>query len=290
LSVVSAFLAALSLGAVFALQARAATEVTPDPRDAPGRQETVYRYISSPIYVVDEGTLRYLRFGTPQGVDQSILDLDDPNRLAMPYLRPAALAAEIPEATASVLIVGMGGGGFTRYLRHRFPEATIDAVEIDAEVIEVSRRFFQITAGPRLHIHQADGAEYLQRLSVVPGGRYDLIFLDAYDGDRIPEPLTTDRFLASVHRQLRDQGLVISNVGKDDLKTYQARFERMFPACARMRTWLDENAVLVGSKTRLPDGRAVLAGAQALDASEKRNFLYTTIARTWTHCRDGATR
>jgi hypothetical protein len=46
----------------------------------------------------------------------------------------------------------------------------------------------------------------------------------------------------------------------------------------------------VGSKTRLPDGRAVLAGAQALDASEKRNFLYTTIARTWTHCRDGATR
>jgi len=283
LIVVSAFLAA---GAVFALQTQAASGVASEPGGTLGRPETTYRYISSTIYVVDEGRLRYLRFGTPHGVDQSVLDLDDPDRLAMPYLRPAALAAEFLEAPASILIVGLGGGGFTRYLRHRFPEAIIDAVEIDAEVIQVGRRFFAITPGPHLHIHQADGAEYLQRLSAVPGGRYDLVFLDAYDGDRVPKPLTTDRFLASVYRQLRDQAVVISNVGKDDLKTYQPGFERMFPACARMRTWLDGNTVLVGSKTRLPDGPAVFAEAQVLDAREERDFLYSTIARTWRQCRD----
>lgn len=282
---VSATHTLLGLVAAFVLQFQVSTGGELRSIEAQGQEQPIYRYKSSSVYVVDEGKHRYLRFGNPKGTDQSILDLENPDRLAMPYLRPAALAAEFAGQVRNVLIIGFGGGGFSRYLRRRFPEAVIDAVEIDAEVIKVARLFFGISQDPYLRIYLADGATYLEELLTLPEGRYDLIFLDAYDGDHIPTPLTTDRFLTNVRAQLRDHGLVIANVGKDDLALYRPRFENIYEACAQLRVWQDENRILVGSKMQLPSRQDVILQANAMDTQGSSEFLYTTIARTWKSCR-----
>jgi spermidine synthase len=262
----------------------AASAFAKDNMQADDQEQAICRYSSPSIYVVDEGKLRYLRFGSLEGSDQSILDLENPNRLTMPYLRPAALAAEVVGHFRNALIIGLGGGGFTRYLRRRFPALIIDAVEIDPEVVMVAKRFFGISEDKYLNIHLVDGAAYMEELSISPVGRYDLIFLDAYDGDRIPEPLTTERFLTNVRKQLREQALVIANVGKEDLNTYRLRFGRIFPECFQLRAWQDANVIFVGSKAKLPSRQEVIRKANSLDTRLVSGFLYSTIARTWKHC------
>ncbi len=79
-------------------------------------------------FVVDHKGLRYLRSGTPDGPDQTVIALDEPARLVMPYLRPVALAVASRTPPDRALLVGLGGGGFVHYLRRRYPETQIDPV------------------------------------------------------------------------------------------------------------------------------------------------------------------
>jgi spermidine synthase len=222
----------LLVSIVLAISAYAGDSIRGEDRE----QIIVYRNPSASICVVDEGKRRYLRFGGVKGSDQSVMDLDDPNRLTMPYLRPAALALEVAGQYRNALVIGLGGGRFTRYLLWRFPSLSIDAVEIDPEVVTVAKRFFGISQSKYLNIHLVDGAAYMENLSASTKGRYNLIFMDAYDGSRIPKPLATEKFLSNTRAQLRDKGLVIANVGKEDLKMYRQRFRRVFPECVQLRT------------------------------------------------------
>ncbi len=47
-------------------------------------------------------------------------------------------------ARAASLMLGLGGGGMSNYLRARFPELEIDAVDIDPEVVRLAQEFFDV--------------------------------------------------------------------------------------------------------------------------------------------------
>lgn len=111
-------------------------------------------------------------------------------------------------APRSVAILGSAAGTTARAYGHFFPQARVDAVEIDGEIAEVGRRLFGL-GGPRLHLHTADARPYLRATD----RRFDVIVVDAYRQPYIPFYLSTREFFASVREHLAPGGVVLVNVG-----------------------------------------------------------------------------
>jgi predicted O-methyltransferase YrrM len=108
-----------------------------------------------------------------------------------------------------VAILGAGAGTTARAYQHYFPRTTVDAVEIDGELLKLGERWFGLRPGPRLRLHAEDARPFLRHAS----GGYDAIFVDAYRQPYIPFYLTTKEFFAEVRERMRAGGVVAVNVG-----------------------------------------------------------------------------
>jgi spermidine synthase len=107
-----------------------------------------------------------------------------------------------------VAIVGMGAGTMAVYATSA---RAIDFVEIDGLVIEAARtRFGYIAAADgEVVVHEAEGRSYLA--SAAAGG-YEMVVIDAFNGDAIPTHLLTAESIAKAMRVLRPNGVVAFHV------------------------------------------------------------------------------
>jgi spermidine synthase len=124
---------------------------------------------------------------------------------------PFAAREHPPRAIA---ILGNAAGTTARAYGHYFPATAIDAVEIDGELTDIGRRYFDLHA-PHLRTHTADARPYLRRTRE----RYDAIVVDAYRQPYIPFYLATKEFFALVRERLRPGGVVLINVGHPERST-----------------------------------------------------------------------
>ncbi len=162
----------------------------------------------STIVVTEEGNgLRVLRFGKG-GVRQSVVKLGDPDHLALPYVQVALAGLALSEEPRRFLIVGLGGGTLPMFLRKHYPNATIDAVDIDPEVVDVAKKFFGFREDGLMKAHVSDGRQFIEK-SRRP---YDVIILDAFGSNSIPAHLTTQEFLRAVRRTVTPGGVVVCNL------------------------------------------------------------------------------
>ncbi|SEH46575.1 Spermidine synthase [Halopenitus malekzadehii] len=159
------------------------------------------------LEVIDSGDTRTLYL---DGQRHSAMDLSNPDRHVFSYTRYFHLPylfADDPDDIDRVLFIG--GGGFTG--PKRFVEeydATVDVVEIDPEVIDVAKQYFDVEESEQLRIHNDDGRRYLRNTNET----YDLIVLDAYKKDKVPFQLTTKEFMELSNDRLSDDGMVFANV------------------------------------------------------------------------------
>ncbi len=117
-------------------------------------------------------------------------------------------------AARSVLIVGGGDGGMAREALRHPGVARVVMVEIDAGVIEFSRRYLPgIGAGafddPRLEIVIADGAEYVRDAAE----RFDVAIIDSTDPVGPGATLYTDSFYGRLKARLNPGGIVVTQNG-----------------------------------------------------------------------------
>jgi spermidine synthase len=118
---------------------------------------------------------------------------------------PAAASARPPRRIA---ILGNAAGTVARSFGHFFPGTAVDAVEIDAELTELGRRYFDLR-NPRMEVFSEDGRPWLERSA----GGYDAIMVDAYRQPYIPFYLATREFFELTRDRLAPGGIVIVNVG-----------------------------------------------------------------------------
>jgi spermidine synthase len=109
---------------------------------------------------------------------------------------------------ARIAILGNAGGTVARAFGHYFPATAVDAVEIDAELTELGRRFLDLR-NPRMRTFAEDARPWLERSD----GGYDAIMVDAYRQPYIPFYLTTREFFELTRERLAPGGLTIVNVG-----------------------------------------------------------------------------
>jgi len=179
---------------------------------------------------------------------------------------PFAALDRPPERVA---ILGNAAGTAARMYGHYFPDTRVDGVEIDGELTEIGRRYFDLS-GPNLHTYTDDARPWLRQSS----GDYDVIVVDAYRQPYIPFYLATREFFELVRDRLAPGGVVVVNVGhpegNDDLeKAVSATMADVFPTVIR-DPLEDANSLVLGSEA--PASAERLLGAIAILPDDLKNL------------------
>jgi spermidine synthase len=134
-----------------------------------------------------------------------------------------------------VIVIGGGDGGVVReVLKYRGVEKVF-FVEIDEEVIKVSRRFFPaVSSGvddPRVEIRVMDGAEFVAKRKL---SDIDAVIIDSTDIIGFARTLFTPDFFASVRDCLTDEGMFVTHTEslhfhKDIVIEIQETLRKVFP-------------------------------------------------------------
>ena len=130
------------------------------------------------------------------------------------------------------------------------PQADIDVVEIDPAVLRVAQDYFSFQADTRVHVTVEDGRAYVRRMLRASSKRYQLIMLDAYDQQYIPEHMLTREFLSEVRSLLTPDGIVAANtfsssrLYQNESVTYRAVFGPFYNLKSANRVILAANGPL----------------------------------------------
>jgi spermidine synthase len=171
-------------------------------------KESAYNYIQ----VVEDDGYRLLRLNEGQGVhsvwhpDQ--LDYAGPweQFLAAPFLNQPQVS---PKQIRSMAVIGLAAGTVARQASEVFGPIPIDGYEIDGEIIQVGKTYFDMNLLNLTPIAQ-DG-----RLGLAQSERsYSIIGIDAYQPPYIPWHLTTQEFFQLVFDRLDADGVMVINVGR----------------------------------------------------------------------------
>lgn len=166
-----------------------------------------------------------------------------------------------------VLSIGSAAGTIPRELTYYYPDASIDGVEIDPEIVKVGRDLFAMDEA-NMTVHIADGRPYLETSDKT----YDMISVDAFRQPYIPFYMTTQEFFQECFDHLENNGVVMINVGKvpgDDglAQAIASTMRSVFPAVYSFRVG-SFNEILTAVKTS--------AGAPGLE--EKLTLMPPDVA------------
>jgi spermidine synthase len=170
--------------------------------------QSLYHYLR----VDESGTVRSLLFRRRgSDYDESMVDVAEPLQLMMYYSRLMFAGLLFTPEPKNVLVVGLGGGTLSRVMAHYFPEAKVDSVELDPDVVKMAKRYFLFKEGLNAKVFIRDGRVHIKSL-VSRKAKYDIIMLDAFRGGYIPYHLTTREFLEECRSILSPGGVVVSNL------------------------------------------------------------------------------
>lgn len=164
--------------------------------------DSPYQYIQ----VVQRGNTRYLKLNEGWAVHSAYNPDEILTAAYWDYflVAPWLGAAEPPR---QALNLGSAAGTIARQFAHFYPDAHMDGVELDPEVVQAGRDFFDMNQ-PNLKVYVADARPFLKSSD----RSYDFIAVDAYRQPYIPFYLTTREFFGEVRDHLTADGSIMINV------------------------------------------------------------------------------
>lgn len=195
---------------------------------------------------------------------QSAIYLDSEERV-LEYSRFYHLIRHLKPDFQRTLMIGGAGFTFPREYLRTYPEATIDVVEIDPQMVQIAQRFFRLKDDPRMKIVNEDGRVFLNQ---APAGGYDVVLMDAFGSlFSVPPQLTTVEAVQQISRVMDDDGVLIANLGsaikgpgslflQAEFNTYRQVFPNVYLFKVNVE-YTDErlqNLIIVASKSsdRMP--------------------------------------
>ncbi len=224
------------------------------------------RSLYSTILVDQRGSLICLQFSvrTDQR-NQTCLDRKAPKKMVFPYAKMMMMSLLMVPEPERILIVGLGGGTLPVALNELYPEAQIDSVEIDPAVKTVAETYFGFKEKENMTVILKDARVFTKR-ALAAGETYDLIMLDAFNGDYIPEHLMTKEYLEETRGLLSEGGAVaantfaISRLYDHESTTYQEVFGTFY----NIRSRISANRVILANTGELPDRETLAAVGRRL--------------------------
>lgn len=201
---------------------------------------------------------RFCRIGR-----QTCQDVKHPDRIVMNYPQMMLSSLFVKPEPKSVLIIGLGGGTIPRALHEVVPQARIDVVEIDPAVVQVARRYFDLGDSSEMNVIEADGRVQVKR-ALRDQKNYDLIMLDAFDHEYIPEHLLTREFLQEVKALLAPGGVLAANTfSSSRLYDHESTtYASVFPEFFNLKR---ENRVIIAANGPLPSEEQLRANSKRFE-------------------------
>lgn len=167
------------------------------------------------IFVTQDGDERCMLFRWPRPLGrESCRMLHNPEKLIFDYTQMMLAGLYLDPSPKRILIIGEGGGTIPTALQEMFPATQIDLVELDKAIDGVARTYFDFKPGPNMHVFIEDGRVYVKR-AAAQKPNYDMVMLDAFDADYIPEHMLTREFLEEVRADMAPHGVIVANTFSD---------------------------------------------------------------------------
>ncbi len=227
------------------------------------QEKSLYRN----ILVTEDDVRRCMRFTITElgGQNQSCFFLDDHDKLVFPYAKMVLTSLLVQDNPQRILIIGLGGGTLVHTYSLLFPQAEIIVAEIDEAVVDVAEEYFDFRTTDKIKAVAEDGRLYIKRAGL-RNEKFDLVILDAFNGDYIPEHLMTAEFLEEVKKLLPPNGMVVANTFSSsrlysaESQTYTQVFGKLF----NIRMANTGNRIIVASPQPLPDKATLEQRAAAM--------------------------
>ncbi len=224
------------------------------------------------LFVVEDNGLRCLTFRRAVATErQTCQRTGEPDHLVFPYTRMMLGSLLVKPDPKRVLVIGLGGGTLPMALRQMFPEIDIDVVEIDPAVTRVAEKFFGFKRDAKLNVHEEDGRVFVKK-ALRAGTKYDIIMLDAFEDEYIPEHMSTKEFLLEVKSVMTPDGVVAANTfSSNRLYPYEsATYESVFGPFYNLKLG---NRIIYAQPNKLVDKATLTANAKKFEAQfDKRGF------------------
>ena len=219
------------------------------------------------IIVTEDSSRRCLRFTITRrtGQNQSCRFLENPEQLVFPYAKMTLSSLLVQNNPERILIIGLGGGTLPAVYNALFPTAEIIISEIDEAVLRVAENFFDFEQTDKIKVDIGDARVYVKR-AALRNEKFDLVILDAFNGEYIPEHLMTEEFLTEIRQSLNEDGMLVSNTFSSsrlydaESQTYHNVFGEMF----NLRMPDTGNRIIIASMQPLPDPDTLNQRAAAL--------------------------
>lgn len=245
-------------------------------------ERSLYRNIT----VYEENGERCMRFTRQVAARQTCFKISNPNHLVFNYTKMMLGSLYLQPDPGRILIIGLGGGSLPAALSQIVPKAEIDVIEIDPAVVKVARKFFNFQTGPRMKVFEEDGRVFVKR-AIKKGRKYDLVMLDAFDHEYIPEHLLTREFLSEVKKVLTPDGVMAANTWSTsrlydhESATYESVFDRFFSLKKKSRVILARNSGLPGMDTIKKNAKALEARLAPVGVGSEYLLPLFSTERDW---------
>lgn len=167
------------------------------------------------LFVTQTGDERCMLFRYPRPAGrESCKLLHEPDKLIFDYTQMMLASLYLQPHPKRLLLIGEGGGTIPTVLQQLLPDTQIDLVEIDNAVDRIAKTYFDFKPGPKTKITISDGRVFVKRVAAQKPA-YDIVMLDAFDADYIPEHMLTKEFLEEVKADMAPDGVIIANTFSD---------------------------------------------------------------------------
>lgn len=163
------------------------------------------------IKILENEDYRWLEMGG--GVIQSLIHTSKPDDVLLPYTQAMLLALAFHKQASRLLNLGSGGGVIERFFYACYPDITITSVESNADIIALSREYFNL---PTDHCVLHESAELFLQRNI---SQYDVVFCDLHDGKGHPDFLFDAAFYESIANSLNEGAVFVINLipGSEDV-------------------------------------------------------------------------
>ncbi len=241
-------------------------------------KESAYNYIQ----VLEYGEFRFLRLNEGQGMHS----IYNPNQyfyggpwsqvLVGPFFNPDAKLEDVKR----IALIGLAAGTSARQASVALPNARVDGIEIDAEIVEIGREFFGMDL-PNLQVIVGDGRWEMEKLP----GTYELISVDAYRPPYIPAHMVTLEFFTMLEQKLTSNGVIAINIGRGGndrslINALAATVSKVFPKVFVVDLPDSYNSVMFAAKNPAAGWENLSVNRDSMNYApeDKENLLYSAIS------------
>ncbi|MBL7706278.1 MAG: hypothetical protein JNM21_12105 [Taibaiella sp.] len=125
----------------------------------------------------------------------------------------------------NVLVLGAGIGSVGMMLHDKFPgkQWQMHFVDISKPILETCSSVMDWFPNVNGEYTQADAFEFIKNK---PGKKYDLVCIDVFNEDRVPQEILSEKFVHGIKQVLNDSSSVVMNVMFED-EDQQEDFEQV---------------------------------------------------------------